>query len=53
MSVTEIVEHLSARRNGQGWQAKCPAHQDHEPSLSIKEGPDGRTLFTLSRGVLD
>jgi hypothetical protein len=50
MSVTEIVEHLSARRNGQGWQAKCPAHQDHEPSLSIKEGPDGRTLLHCHAG---
>lgn len=26
------------------WMARCPAHQDRHPSLSIRELPDGRVL---------
>lgn len=33
-----------AKRNGKGWQARCPAHDDRRPSLSIAEGDDGRAL---------
>lgn len=33
------------RRVEKGWMALCPAHDDHNPSLSIKEGEDGRVLF--------
>ena len=50
MNVTEIVQRLNARRSGEGWQAKCPAHNDREPSLSIKEGVDGRTLLHCHAG---
>jgi len=27
------------------WQAQCPAHDDQDPSLSIRVGDDGRTLL--------
>lgn len=27
-----------------GWQARCPAHDDHSPSLSLKEGERGLLL---------
>jgi hypothetical protein len=27
------------------WKAQCPAHDDHDPSLHIKEEPDGRLLM--------
>jgi hypothetical protein len=27
------------------WIARCPAHEDRSPSLSIKELPDGRILL--------
>lgn len=30
-------------RNG-SWTALCPAHEDKTPSLSIREGQDGRVL---------
>jgi hypothetical protein len=30
-------------RNG-SWTACCPAHEDKSPSLSIREGEDGRVL---------
>lgn len=34
------------RANGSGrWIAKCPAHADKRPSLSIAEGADGRVLL--------
>jgi hypothetical protein len=42
----EFALQLNARRTGEGrWQAKCPAHPDCNPSLSIAEGRDGRTLI--------
>lgn len=28
-----------------GWLALCPAHTDHAPSFSIREGDDGQPLF--------
>src|SRR5437016_8314873 len=38
------------RRNGRGWQASCPAHDDLNPSLSINEGDDGRVLVYCFAG---
>ncbi len=35
----------TARRNGDGWLACCPAHEDRSPSLSINQGDDGRVLL--------
>lgn len=32
------------------WMAKCPAHEDSSPSLSIRELPDGRTLVYCFAG---
>jgi len=39
-----------ARRNGKGWIAKCPAHDDRRPSLSVAEGDDGRALVRCHAG---
>lgn len=33
--VENLVQRLHARRSGQGWITKCPAHEDRTPSLSI------------------
>ena len=42
---------LDARRTGRGrWQARCPAHRDDNPSLSIAEGRDGRILVLCRAG---
>ena len=38
-----------ARRNGSGWQACCPAHDDGKPSLSINER-DGKILLHCHAG---
>lgn len=32
------------RPTSNGWEAKCPAHDDDTPSLDIAEGDDGRAL---------
>ena len=45
MTAVEITECLHARRSGAGWIARCPAHEDRSPSLSIGEGRDGRILL--------
>jgi putative DNA primase/helicase len=46
----ELAEALGARRSGAGWLARCVAHEDREPSLSIGEGADGRPLFHCHAG---
>ncbi len=33
-----------AKRSGNGWQAKCPAHVDDNPSLSLSDGEGARVL---------
>jgi hypothetical protein len=33
------------RRNRSGWTARCPAHQDTDPSLSIGVGQGGKVLL--------
>jgi hypothetical protein len=48
--VENLVSRLHAKRSGKGWIAKCPAHDDHTPSLSIDEGADGRALFKCHAG---
>src|SRR5262249_55082748 len=48
--VGDLVSRLHARRSGKGWIAKCPAHDDRDPSLSISEGPDGRALIKCHAG---
>lgn len=40
-----IARALNARRSGRGWSARCPAHADRSPSLSIGSAPDGRLLL--------
>ena len=34
-----IARVLAGRRTGTGWTARCPAHDDEKPSLSIRVGP--------------
>ncbi len=39
-----------AKRQGKEWVARCPAHDDKRPSLSISEGEDGRALVHCHAG---
>ena len=38
------------RRSGDGWVARCPAHEDRSPSLSVREGLGGRVLVYCHAG---
>lgn len=46
MGADTLLQHLDkVRRTGPGtWSARCPAHDDRGPSLSIRETDDGRVL---------
>lgn len=35
---------------GSGWLARCPAHDDQNPSLSLNEGDDGQAVMTCFAG---
>lgn len=39
-----------AKPSGKGWSARCPAHPDQQPSLSIAEGDGGRALVRCHAG---
>lgn len=39
-----------AKRSGKKWKARCPAHGDRNPSLSIGVGEDGRVLLHCFNG---
>lgn len=52
MTAETLLSRLEkVKRTGQGrWQARCPAHDDRSPSLSICEKSDGRTLCRCFAG---
>jgi|ERR1035438_1943240 DNA primase len=49
MNAEPIIRALKARSSGSGWMARCPAHEDHKPSLSIHE-VDGKILVRCHAG---
>jgi 5S rRNA maturation endonuclease (ribonuclease M5) len=42
----------SPRRVGSNFSAKCPAHDDRNPSLSVTEGKEGRVLIHCHTGCV-
>ena len=50
MNAAALARALCARRSGSGWMARCPAHDDHNPSFSIREAPDGTLVFKCHAG---
>jgi hypothetical protein len=49
--IDRVVERLKDARVHNGYvMALCPAHDDHQPSLSLKEGDDGRVLIKCHAG---
>lgn len=48
-ALLQRLDRVRARGRGQ-WSARCPAHDDRGPSLSIKETPDGTTLVHCFAG---
>jgi hypothetical protein len=51
MKLEAVLDRLQVvRRNRDGWIARCPAHEDRSPSLSIREGGGGRLLLHCFAG---
>ena len=51
MTVEFFLQRLDGvRRSGRGWMAKCPAHADRSPSLSVSEAEDGKILVHCFAG---
>ena len=45
-----IAMALGGHKAGAGWMARCPAHHDRKPSLSIREADEGRVLVHCHAG---
>jgi len=51
MNITEFLNRLQdVKAMTDGWISKCPAHDDHQASLSISTGDDGRILLKCFAG---
>ena len=51
MNVEALLAQLkSVRRSREGWIARCPAHADRSPSLSVGVGRDARVLLYCHAG---
>lgn len=52
MNASDIAHGLMARpiKNRSGWLVLCPLHGDKKPSLSVKDGDDGRILLKCFAG---
>jgi DNA polymerase I-like protein with 3'-5' exonuclease and polymerase domains len=51
MSAAEkIAKALGGHKTHSGWSARCPAHDDQKPSLSISSGKDGKVLVHCHAG---
>jgi hypothetical protein len=46
----QLAYALDGKRCGHGWKAKCPAHDDRDPSLSISVSREGKTLIHCHAG---
>jgi len=49
MTAASIAHALKGRKSGAGWVAKCPAHKDTNPSLSLSDS-DGTVLVHCHAG---
>lgn len=45
-----IAKALGGRKVGSSWIARCPTHADRDPSLSIRDGSDGKVLVRCHAG---
>src|SRR5215831_15490471 len=45
-----IAKALDGRKAGGCWMARCPAHDDRKPSLSITDSQDGKVLVRCHAG---
>lgn len=50
MTAETIAKALGGRKAGGGWTARCPAHDDKTPSLSIRDADGGKVLIRCHTG---
>ena len=50
MTAETIAKALGGRKTGAHWMARCPAHDDRAPSLSISDARDGKVLVRCHAG---
>lgn len=50
MSAESLARALGGRKAGASWMARCPAHDDRAPSLSIADARDGKVLVRCHAG---
>jgi hypothetical protein len=50
MNAATIAQALDGRRSGDGWVARCPAHDDQHASLSLADGEGGRVIVRCHAG---
>jgi hypothetical protein len=50
MTAETIAKALGGRKAGGGWTARCPAHDDHTPSLSIRDAEENKVLVRCHAG---
>jgi hypothetical protein len=50
MSAEVIAKALGGRKVGTSWSARCPAHDDSTPSLSLSYSTDGKLLVRCHAG---
>ena len=51
MTLNEILSRFQgAKKTSNGWEVRCPGHDDQNASLSITEGQDGRILLYCHAG---
>jgi putative DNA primase/helicase len=50
MTAETIAKALGGRKAGRGWTARCPSHDDHTPSLSIRDAEDNKVLVRCHAG---
>jgi len=50
MTAETIAKALRGRKAGGGWTARCPAHDDRTPSLSLSDADDGKVLVRCHAG---
>jgi hypothetical protein len=48
MTAEKIAQALGGKRSGRQWKCKCPAHDDHDPSMIVFDGRDAVQVRCLS-----
>jgi hypothetical protein len=50
-AIDNVLDRLErVRKGGNGWYARCPAHDDRNPSLKLALGDSGRVLLSCKVG---